>query len=381
MLPKLCYVLPEYNPNTEQHFSHLYPFLEALAKHYEIFLIIERGKSLVSLQGIQEIWFQKYTRTFPRILEMAFLLWKAHHRGCRLFYTHYSTFGGFGAAFITRFFGGRSFYWNCEVNKDHWVSWHPKHWKIKLKIEIPTYLTIFFTHHLVTGTPRMARYYEKTYHLKRGSALTLPNWIHPEKFRQQSPEGESYLHELGLSMEPLLLYVHRVAPRKGAHHLAPILRRVREKMPRCQLLVVGGGPYFKTLQEEFAHESGVYLTGALPNHFLSSFYRRATLFIMPSEQEGFPRVLLEAMLFRLPFVCTDVGGVADILTATQQEFMVPRGAIDHFAKKVVQLLFDRSLREILAQESEKQVSHYTQAVALQTFVHLVRLNKQSDKSN
>ncbi|MEK7487476.1 MAG: glycosyltransferase family 4 protein, partial [Planctomycetota bacterium] len=363
MPPKLCYILPEYNPNTEQHFSHLYPFLEGLSAHYQIFLIIERSTSPVNIQGMQAIWVQRYSQTVMRILEMAFLLWKAHWQGCRLFYTHYSTFGGFGAALLTRFCGGRSFYWNCEVNKDHWVSWNPKHWKTKLKIEIPTYLTIFYSHHLVTGTPRMASYYEKTYHLKRASARVLPNWIHPERFQQQNPEGEAYLKQLSLTKDPVLLYVHRVAPRKGAHHLAPLIREIRQSVPNCQFLIVGGGPYLKMLQEEVKQESGVYLTGALPNRFLSSFYRRATIFILPSEQEGFPRVLLEAMLYRLPIVCTDVGGVADILTPKQQEFMVPRGQMSLFANKVIQLLNSSLLRKILAQESAIKIEVYPQYVA------------------
>lgn len=377
MKPKkefLCYILPEYNQNTEQHFAHLYRFLEALSSHYQIILIIERSVEPVTLQGMTTIWKQRQTQTFLRALEIAIFLWRAHWRGCRLFYTHYSSFGGFLAAILTRAWGGRSFYWNCETNKDHWVSWSLKHLKTKLKIEIPTYLTIYWTHHLVTGTPTMARYYEKVYHLKKGSTRVMPNWILPQTFQHASAEGTAYLQKLRLTTDPVILFVHRMAPRKGALHLPWLIQEIRKIFPTCQFLLVGAGPSQSFLEKEFQSLPQVHLTGRLPNHYLPAFYQRADLFIMPSEQEGFPRVLLEAMQHRIPFVCTDVGGVRDILNEKQREFMVKKGDMPAFLEKVLHLLRFPEWRKSLAQEGEMQQKKFTQEIALQHFVQIVRKN-------
>ena len=54
------------------------------------------------------------------------------------------------------------------------------------------------------------------------------------------------------------------------------------------------------------------MVGSIPNHQLPAFYAAATVFVLPSESEGFPRVLLEAMAAELPVVAYDVGGVRDI---------------------------------------------------------------------
>jgi glycosyltransferase involved in cell wall biosynthesis len=370
----LCYVLPEYNPQTEQHFFHLYSLLQKLSTHYSIYLIIERGDFPTNFPQIPVIWLQKQKRSFFRALEMFWLLSKARFQGCHLFYTHYSSFGGFLAAVVTHLWGGRSFYWNCETNKDHWVSWSLKNLKTKLKIEIPTYLTIYYSHHLVTGTPWMAEYYRKVYHLKKGSPRVIPNWVEPEHFHKKNEEGEAFLACLPLvSHAPVILYVHRMAPRKGAHHLVPLVQKIRKEIPLCQFLFVGGGPSLEALQKSFSTDPLVFLTGALPHRLLSAFYQRADLFIMPSEQEGFPRVLLEAMIQELAFVCTDVGGVRDILTEKQREYMVRRGDLEGFARKTIELLRSPDKRKALEGEGCRQIQHFTLEKTLEKFLQTVKI--------
>jgi glycosyltransferase involved in cell wall biosynthesis len=102
----------------------------------------------------------------------------------------------------------------------------------------------------------------------------------------------------------------------------------------------------------------VRLMGAIPNRRIATCYAAADVLLMPSDEEGFPRVLLETQAAGVPFVASDVGGVLDIVTAPQAEFVVPRGMVDAFAASVTRLLKDPALRAALAEEGLRNVVRF-----------------------
>jgi glycosyltransferase involved in cell wall biosynthesis len=55
------------------------------------------------------------------------------------------------------------------------------------------------------------------------------------------------------------------------------------------------------------------------------FYRLSDLLVCTSFEESFPRVMLEAMVFGTRIVSTDVNGIAEMLTNTDEAYLVPAG--------------------------------------------------------
>jgi glycosyltransferase involved in cell wall biosynthesis len=74
-------------------------------------------------------------------------------------------------------------------------------------------------------------------------------------------------------------------------------------------------------------------------------YHQTDIFVLSSRSEGVPLALLEAMSCGLPSVCTEVGGVPEILPDTITGFLVPPGDAVCLANKISTLLEDATLRE------------------------------------
>ena len=135
------------------------------------------------------------------------------------------------------------------------------------------------------------------------------------------PEGirlEAWEEPAGMSRreDPTILSVARQYPRKNTATLIRAMPRVLESAPGARLRVVGGGPELPRLRRlagELGLESAVVFLGALDDGSLSEEYGRAWIFCLPSRQEGFGIVFLEAMAAGLPVVGGRAGAVPEVV--------------------------------------------------------------------
>jgi glycosyltransferase involved in cell wall biosynthesis len=143
---------------------------------------------------------------------------------------------------------------------------------------------------------------------------------------------------LALSSEPappqpsgrFILFVGRRAPNKGLHRLLSTFRSLAASDPRTNLVIVGNAvtPGYDreihALAQSIAADFGerIFFRQEVSMASLRGLYKTATLFVAPSEHEGFCVPVLEAMQFGLPVLAgTDaaigelLGGVGCLLNA------------------------------------------------------------------
>lgn len=365
---QLAYVLPEYDPATPTHFAHLYDLLQALAESVDIHLIVERGGAPAGpFASVTVLKSQTFLgRLYEEYGEMA----KLRQAGCERFYVHYSFSGAIAAGVVARSYGGAAYYWNCGMP---WLYTGPLAWGnvgAWLRRRMPLQLALRLCTHVVTGTAGMAREYGREYGLASGKFRILPNWISLARFASRTPASEVRAR-YGLAPDvPLVTFVHRLSPRKGADLIVPIAQKLATA--GCVVAVAGHGPYERTLRRAVADAglaSRVLLLGAVPNADVPDLLAASDVFLMPSEEEGFPRVLLEAMACGVPFVAADVGGVAEVVPPGSA--LVTAGNVAGFAAAVDALLADPSLRAERAAAGAAWVQRYDLPAVTSRFLELV----------
>ncbi|MBU4284996.1 glycosyltransferase family 4 protein [Patescibacteria group bacterium] len=365
---KLCYVLPDYNSKTDSHFFHLYEFLEKASKKLDIFLIVERSSSNKEdigsvMPDIKFIYIQKFKFIPFRFIESFIAVLIARIKGYKNFYTHYCYIGGTNAAIISRVFGGKSYYWNCAMN---WL------FKKKDSSKIGYELCLKWSHYLVTGSAGMKKGYIEHYHLSPERVKVMPNWINLERFKPGNFQPKAGPPRA----EKTLLFIHWLSKRKGADMIVPIAKHLSQILnTKYKILVAGNGPYGDDLLKEIEEnklKKIIEVLGAIPNENIIKYYEKTDIFIMPSMEEGFPRVLLEAMAMGVPYIASDIGAVREISSEIAQRFLVRSGDAEMFAHKIENLISDERVYEDFRKEELQKIKEYSIDKVIDIFVKLFK---------
>jgi glycosyltransferase involved in cell wall biosynthesis len=74
-------------------------------------------------------------------------------------------------------------------------------------------------------------------------------------------------------------------------------------------------------------------------------YQGSDVFVLPSENETFGQVFIEAMSCALPVIGTKVGGIPEIISDSYNGYLIPVNDSSILAQKIERLLTDRTIRE------------------------------------
>ncbi len=169
----------------------------------------------------------------------------------------------------------------------------------KLLLRLSEKLSLGCANRIIFVSPlQRAKYSDKV--LKKSQAI--PNGIN----RTTPDHGTEFLESHGITPGDYLLAVGRLTPEKGFDTLIRAANRTKAVK---QLVIAGSSDhdpdYINRLK---ALDSGgkTVFTGYTTGRDLSQLYFHAGLYVLSSRNEGFPMVLLEAMSYRLPVVCSDI---------------------------------------------------------------------------
>jgi len=158
----------------------------------------------------------------------------------------------------------------------------------------------------------------------------------PNGITLDAEEDRSILDELGLEPGKYVFFASRLVPEKGAHYLIEAYRRTRMKLP----LVIAGDSSFSSGYVRTLHAGstgdGVIFPGYVYGQRLAALFKNAALFVLPSDIEGLPIVLLEALGYGTPVLASDIPPNREVLGDLGRTFRV--GDVDDLAKQLVACL-------------------------------------------
>jgi glycosyltransferase involved in cell wall biosynthesis len=201
---------------------------------------------------------------------------------------------------------------------------------------------------VIVLSDQQAEFVERRYGVRAAAIAVVPNGV-----------GAAFA-EASVSRPPhsgafRLLFVGRLAPQKNVPLLLEAVARVTHPV---ELAIVGDGGEREMLEQRVAdlHLTTVRMVGAQAGEDLVEWYRWADAFVIASEREGMPLVVLEAMAAGLPVIGTDVPGLADTIRA---DGILALPTPDALAGAIDRLIANPSLQSRLARRSRERGAQHS----------------------
>jgi GalNAc-alpha-(1->4)-GalNAc-alpha-(1->3)-diNAcBac-PP-undecaprenol alpha-1,4-N-acetyl-D-galactosaminyltransferase len=202
-----------------------------------------------------------------------------------------------------------------------------------------------FADYVVVQTISVSRYYHRW--LPRAKVVVINNPL-PTDFKASF--SNSFVKK------PLIVAVGRLQKEKNFELLINAFSSIEMKM--WSLVIVGEGKDRGSLTELIKRnkaENSIYLVGSSSN--VKEWYKQASIFVLSSEFEGYPNVLIEAMAMGLPVVSTNCDfGPAEIIEDGINGMLVPNKNVLALTNKLVELMNNEELRNRLSFNSSKIIN-------------------------
>ena len=172
---------------------------------------------------------------------------------------------------------------------------------------------------------------------------------------------------LGLGDGPVLLFVGRIQPLKGADVAVRALAALPDDIEPATLLLVGGpsGPQGEAELDRLHHlvadlglRKRVRFLAPRPHGRLAPFYRAADVCLVPSRSESFGLVALEAAACGTPVVAAAVGGLRTLVAHGVSGFLVEGRDPEAYAAYVAKLLGDPAVAADMSVEAATRAGGY-----------------------
>jgi glycosyltransferase involved in cell wall biosynthesis len=153
-----------------------------------------------------------------------------------------------------------------------------------------------------------------------------------------------------------VLFVGRLVEEKDPLTMVEAFRLALLRNPAIRFEVVGNG-YLKDKTAQFIRLHGldhrITLIPALPD--VRPYLRRAHVFVLPSQREASPNVILEAMATGLPVISTRVGGIPELVQDRETGRLIEPKDPQALAAAILELVANQPLREAMGAKARERV--------------------------
>lgn len=164
-----------------------------------------------------------------------------------------------------------------------------------------------FADEIIVLSEGVQKYFKDTYNRE---TVFIPNGVTKPEIREANRISEQF----GLEKDSYILFLGRLVPEKGIHYLIEAYKNLRTDK---KLVIAGGisdsGEYGAHLKELAGDHPNILFTGFVQGRMLEELYSNAYVYVLPSDLEGMPLSLLEAMSYGNCCVTSDIEECANVM--------------------------------------------------------------------
>ena len=176
----------------------------------------------------------------------------------------------------------------------HGLDWQREKWKSGFAskyIHVGEKMAVRYADEMIVLSRNTQQYFKDTYGRE---TVFIPNGVNRPEIRP----ADEITRQFGLKKDDYFLFLGRLVPEKGVHYLLEAFRRTKTD----KKLVIAGGTsgtddYIKKLKELAGDDSRIIFTGFVQGRTLEELYSNAYVYDLPTDVEGMPLSLLEAMSY------------------------------------------------------------------------------------
>ncbi len=203
----------------------------------------------------------------------------------------------------------------------------------------------------------------------------LPTGIHLNKFDNVNLEKVNKLkEEFKINSEKIILFVGMLTERKGVDKVISISSQLLDDGHDVKTILVGdahGENVFKKNVPE-RHREKILFAGGRKE--IPEFMKLSHVLLLPSEGEGLPGVVMEAMAAGLPVVATKEGCTSDLIAEGDGGILISDG---NYCKHIQKIITDQRISVQLKQKGKDKIKHFGWEKVAKQYVKLYEVAEQS----
>lgn len=208
-----------------------------------------------------------------------------------------------------------------------------------------------YAHEVVVLSQATRRYFQDTY---GRDTVYIPNGMEPTVRRN----ADQILRRWGLEKDGYLLYLGRLVPEKGIHYLIEAFKNVKTQ----KRLVIAGSPkdmesYYAQLRQGAEGDGRILFTGFVRDRVLEELFSNCYVYCLPSELEGMPISLLEALSYGNCCVSSDIAECVEVVGEYGYPF--PTGDTEALRELLQRLCDEPALVQSCRDRIRESFAHYT----------------------
>ena len=215
----------------------------------------------------------------------------------------------------------------------HGLDWQREKWKLGFGskyIRMGEKMAARFADEVIVLSRNVQQYFRDTY---ARETVYIPNGV-------SEPESAAPEHIYGLRKDEYILFLGRLVPEKGVHYLIEAFRGMKADK---KLVIAGGSSdsddYADALKALAGEDERILFTGFVQGEVLAELYSNAYVYVLPSDVEGMPLSLLEAMSYGNCCVVSDIPECVEVVE--DKAVIFPKGDVKEL-RKSLQKLCDES---------------------------------------